>query len=297
MHGHSLACFTALLSAGENLDLYEKDMYGRTPEDILKEIQGRGRRKTETQKAIRKDHRKPWRELSREFVYEKKRRKDALYLRKQEMQEKQDAKDRAAARLRQGAKAKLDNAIAQAKEAFARGEVVDFAALGIDSDMEDEINAMLLDQQGEDGEDNDDEDDEYGYDDDDDGDDGDDSDGDERDEENEVDEEQDADEGHSQDEQTVNKGDSGKGKDTAPESPAGGGESKRTSKDDLESGDSDPDIKFPDDYTAGAQGRAMQMSAISAVMAGNSADEDFSPPTSPDKETEVLDLQGEKGST
>ena len=112
MHGHSLACFTALLSAGENLDLYEKDMYGRTPEDILKEIQGRGRRKTETQKAIRKDHRKPWRELSREFVYEKKRRKDALYLRKQEMQEKQDAKDRAAARLRQGAKAKLDNAIA-----------------------------------------------------------------------------------------------------------------------------------------------------------------------------------------
>ena len=101
------------------------------------------------------------------------------------MQEKQDTKDRAAARLRQGAKAKLDNAIAQAKEAFARGEVVDFAALGIDSDMEDEINAMLLDQQGEDGEDNDDEDDEYGYDDDDDGDDGDDSDGDERDEENE----------------------------------------------------------------------------------------------------------------
>ena len=125
--------------------------------------------------------------------------------------------------MRQGAKAKLDNAITQAKEAFARGEVVDFAALGIDSDMEDEINAMLLDQQGEDGEDNDDEDDEYGYDDDDDGDDGDDSDGDERDEENEVDEEQEADEGHSQDEQTVNKGDSGKEKDTAPESPAGGG--------------------------------------------------------------------------
>ena len=291
IHGHSVACLTALLSVGESLDLFEKDMYGRTPEEILKEIQGRGKRKTETQKAIRKDRRDPWRKLTREFMYEKKRRKDALYLRKQEMQEKQDAKDRADARVRQGAKAQLNNAIALAKAAFARGEVVDFAALGIDSDMEDEINAMMIDQQDAEGGDDDDEEDEYGYDD---------------DEEEEEDDDEDEDGDEEEDGASLeNEKDKGNVADDESEAAVrGGGESKKGNgdvDDATESGgDGESDIKFPDDYTVGAQGRAMQMSAMSAVMAGKSDEDAGSPPTSPGKEIDVPLMEGgeaEEGKT
>lgn len=278
IHGHDLPCFTALLSVGEDLDLYEKDMYGRTPEDILKEIQGRGRRKTETQRAIRKDKRDPWRKLSREFVYEKKRRKDALYLRIQEMEEKQKEKDRIAARMRQGAKAKLQIAIEQAKAAFARGEAVDFAALGIDSDMEDEINAMLIDQQGDEDADDDDEEDEFGYDDD-------------NDEDNSDRDSSDVEGGSDEAGETNETSMKNKDETVGEAVPAPDGDTGV---------DSDPEIKFPDDYTAGRKGRAMQMQAMSAVLADNSdpEGEDRSPSVSPvkDYDTNVLPAQEEEQS-
>ena len=58
-----MPCLTALLTVGDQLDLYEKDMYGRTPQDILKDILGRRRgAASNSSKAIRKDRRTPWKE-------------------------------------------------------------------------------------------------------------------------------------------------------------------------------------------------------------------------------------------
>ena len=189
--GKGVACFTALLTVGEKLDLKEEDMYGRTPLDILRDVMGKtSGKKSNAAQAIRKDKRTPWKLLNAAFSQEIKRRKDAVYLRVQDIEEKEKQKQIALDRMKAGAKAQVAKAMKLAREAFDRGEVVDWAALGLDPEMEDELRAIMAEEEDDDDDDEEEEGD-YGYseeeqsgDDDNDGDDDKDDDGDGDDDEN-----------------------------------------------------------------------------------------------------------------
>ena len=268
MAGHGVPCLTALFSVGEKLDLYEKDMYGRTPQDILKDVLGRRRgAASHSSKAIRKDHRTPWKELSRAISMEIKRRKDALYLKIQKMEARQKAKETALARIRAGAAAKVQDAMDAAREAFARGETVDFAALGLDEDMEAQLMALMAEEEENAEEEEEEEDD-------------DDDDGDESSEESSAEEEDnvggadDAGGGAGGGETKANAGadaeeeeeaeDAGDTDEEAQEEEEEGG----VQEEDEEEEEGESNLKFPDDYTgpsAAASSSAM-FAAMSAHM-------------------------------
>ena len=186
--GNGVACFAALLTVGDKLDLKEADMYGRTPQDILRDVMGKGYKTSNAAQAVRRDKRGPWKLLDTAFSHEIRRRKDVLYLRYQEIEEKEKKKQAAIDLARSGAKAQVAKAMALAKAAFERGETVDWAALGLDPDMEDELR-VLMDNEEEDEDDEEDED--YGYDDEEE----------EDDDEDGGDEEEDEDEGGGEDAQ------------------------------------------------------------------------------------------------
>ena len=151
--GRSVACFHALLTVGEKLDLKDEDMYGRTPIDILREIMGKGNKQSNEAQAVRKDKRGPWKLLNAAFSHEIKRRKDIKYLRYQEIEEKEKQKQIAKEKLKKGGEQKVAKAMEFARAAFERGETVDWAALGLDPDMEDELMALMANDDDDDEED------------------------------------------------------------------------------------------------------------------------------------------------
>jgi hypothetical protein len=155
--GRSVACFAALLTVGELLDLKDQDMYGRTPQDILRDIMGKGNKRANEAKAVRKDKRGPWKLLNAAISHEIKRRKDQKYLRYQDIEEKEREKQLAKDRDRARKKKKIEKAMAIARAAIERGEKVDWSALGLDPDMEDELMASMA---GDDGDDDDEEEEE-----------------------------------------------------------------------------------------------------------------------------------------
>ena len=158
--GRSVACFHALLTVGEKLDLKDEDMYGRTPIDILREIMGKGNKRSNEAQAVRKDKRGPWKLLNAAFSHEIKRRKDVKYLRYQEIEEKEKQKQIAKEKLKKMGEQKVAKAMEFARAAFERGETVDWAALGLDPDMEDELMALMANDDDDDDDDDDDEEEE-----------------------------------------------------------------------------------------------------------------------------------------
>jgi len=237
--GRDVACFTALLTVGEKLDLKDEDMYGRTPQDILKDVLGKNRGSNASQ-AIRKDKRKPWKLLNAAFGHEIKKRKDALYLKIQTMEEKEKQKQIALKRVNEGAKKQVARAMQLAREAFERGEKVDWEALGLDPDMEDELQALMAEEVDDDKSGDEEDEDEYGYED-----------------------EEESDSGEEDDEDGDGDGD---GDDN--------GDGDGDDDDDEEEGG---EPKFPQDYVGDAMdGRKMQMAAMasSATVDSDGEEED-----------------------